>query len=119
MLPLHPVRQREGKIGPQPKGEEQEIDDDDEMIYRDMVKGLLRMNLLNRLRYCSVIVIDQSIIWINLYYLRYILEVVKIPAVVVPILEILTSMARHSMAVATEIFEVCNTFNCRNVLFLY
>ncbi len=51
-LPLFPVRTREGKIGPPRKSDEEGSElDDDEMVRRDLVAGLLKMNLVNRLRY--------------------------------------------------------------------
>lgn len=55
LLPQHPVQQREGKIGPKSKNNDEPELDDDEMINQDLVKGLLRMNLLNRLRYLTSI----------------------------------------------------------------
>eukprot|EP00026_Physarum_polycephalum_P000376 Phypoly_transcript_00376.p1 GENE.Phypoly_transcript_00376~~Phypoly_transcript_00376.p1 ORF type:complete len:1480 (+),score=208.99 Phypoly_transcript_00376:579-5018(+) len=91
-LPLHPITTHQGKIGPKPKDDDEPEPDDDERMRADLVKGLLRTNLLNRL--------------------RYLLEIVKIPTTAVPIIEILMHVARHSTDAAKELFECPRMVEC-------
>jgi len=73
---------------------------------------MVKMELLQRLRYFTLVLLKNLFFeFLKFNISRYLLEVVRIPDTVDPILDILIRMIRHSAEVASEISSVRTRFS--------